>query len=52
MGKYLALQIIAGRLEYKAVIERYGKYKATIDNVIEEKGYEIDSKGNCVPKTV
>ena len=36
MGKYLALQIIAGRLEYKAVIARY----------------EIDSKGNCVPKTV
>ena len=39
MGKYLALQIIAGRLEYKAVIARYGKYKATIDSVIEEKGY-------------
>lgn len=52
MGKYLALQIIAGRLGYRAVIERYGKYKATIDGVIEKKGYEIDSKGNCVPKTV
>lgn len=51
MGKYLALQIIASRLEYKAVIERYGKYKTVIDSVIEEKGYEIDSKGNCVPKT-
>lgn len=52
MGKYLALQIIAGRLEYKAVIARYGKYKTVIDGVIEEKGYKIDSKGNCVPKTV
>ena len=41
MGKYLALQIIAGRLEYKAVIARYGKYKTVIDGVIEEKGYEI-----------
>ena len=46
MGKYLALQIIAGRLEYKAVIARYGKYKTVIDGVIEEKGYEIELRGS------
>lgn len=50
MGKYLAFQIIARRLDYKAVLARYGKYKTVIDGVIEEKGYEIDSKGNCVYK--
>ena len=50
MGKYLAFQIIARRLDYKAVLARYGKYKTVIDSVIKEKGYEIDSEGNCVYK--
>lgn len=48
MGKYLALQIITGRLRYSAVVEKYSKYKTVIDHVITEKGYEIDAKGDCV----
>lgn len=38
MEKYLAMRIRAGKLEYDAVIKKYPKLKAKIDEIL--KAYE------------
>lgn len=52
MGKYLASQIIAGRMTYaQAIATKWGrKYKDDIDATIAERGCMIDDSGACVPK--
>ena len=38
MGIYLAMQIMKGRLDYKAVVTKYPQYKVTIDEVLTLEG--------------
>nr|DAW50979.1 MAG TPA: hypothetical protein [Caudoviricetes sp.] len=35
MAAYLAMRIQAGKLEYKAVTEKYPQYKNDIDNILK-----------------
>lgn len=36
MAAYLAMRIQAGKLEYKAVTEKYPQYKDEIDKILEK----------------
>ena len=39
MARYLAFQIILGKLTYNEVISRFPKYKDRIDTILKERGY-------------
>lgn len=38
MAPYLAMRIIDGALDYKAVVAKYPKYKETIDSILVLEG--------------
>lgn len=40
MGKYFALRIEMGKLDYHGVIEKYPQYKDEIDSILAADGYE------------
>lgn len=50
MAKFLALQVIMGKLRYASITKtkKYAKYADLALEIIREKGYEIDEEGNCV----
>jgi hypothetical protein len=39
VARYLAFQIILGKLTYNEVISRFPKYKDRIDAILKERGY-------------
>lgn len=39
MARYLAFQVILGKLTYNEVITRFPKYKDKIDAILKERGY-------------
>lgn len=39
MAKYLARQIINGKLDYDEVIEKYPQFKDEIDQILKEYGW-------------
>lgn len=39
MARYLAFQIILGKLTYNKVISRFPKYKDGVDAILKERGY-------------
>ena len=51
MGKFWAYQIIMGKYKYAAIVAKFPSYKEIIDTVISDKGWMIDSSGDCVAKT-
>ena len=40
MAGYLALRIAAGKLDYTAVIARYPQFKADIDTILINDGFQ------------
>jgi hypothetical protein len=39
VARYLAFQIILGKLKYGEVVSRFPKYKNRIDTILKERGY-------------
>ena len=50
MAKFLAVQVIMGKLKYASITKtkKYAKYADSVLEIIHEKGHEIDEEGNCV----
>ena len=40
MAAYLAMRIMAGKLDYKSVVKRYTQFKADIDEILINEGRE------------
>lgn len=45
MAAYFAMRIEQGMLDYKAVIERYPKYKDDIVDILVADGYTVNEDG-------
>ena len=50
MPKYIAGRVILGKLNYKAVTEKYPEFKAEVDTIIKESGYIVNSDGTVSKK--
>lgn len=44
MDKYFAMRIMAGKLDYWAVVEKYPAHKDNIDAILTAEGYTIPTK--------
>lgn len=45
MAKYLAGQILLGKLEYNYVVTKWPQYKADIDAFLESRGWKPNEAG-------
>lgn len=47
MEKFLAIQIMLGKVQYNAVIKDYPNMKKKIDEYIDKRGYCVSEDGKC-----